>query len=51
VSGEKLPQRIEISLFDGTNLQRLELEFNRTDFPSSLNFPFEIPEGYSKIEF
>jgi hypothetical protein len=51
VSGEKLPQRIEISLFDGTNLQRLELEFNRTDFPSSLNFPFKIPEGYSKIEF
>ena len=33
------------------NLQRLELEFNRTEFPSSINFPFEIPEGYSKIEF
>jgi len=51
ISGETLPQLIEISLFDGTNLQRLELEFNRTDFPESLNFPFEIPEGYSKIKF
>ena len=49
INGETLPQNIEISLFDGKNLQRLDLEFTRTDFPNALNFPFEIPEGYSKI--
>ena len=50
INGETLPQNIEISLFDGKNFQRLDLEFTRTDFPNALNFPFEIPEGYSKIK-
>jgi len=27
------------------------LEFSRTDFTEGLTFPFEIPQGYSKIEF
>ena len=51
LSGESLPQLVEISLFDGKNLLRLKLEFTRADFPTNLNFPFEIPAGYSKIEF
>jgi hypothetical protein len=51
IEGENLPQRIEVSLFDGEKLQRLELEYTRTDLPSSLTFPFEIPEGYKKISF
>jgi hypothetical protein len=51
INGENIPQQIEVSLYDGKSLQRLELEFNRIEFPASINFPFEIPEGYSKIEF
>jgi hypothetical protein len=50
IEGESLPQLIEITLFDGLVLKRLELEFTRTDFPDTLNFPFEIPVGYNQIE-
>ncbi|MFQ3340419.1 MAG: hypothetical protein ACI9TK_000070 [Flavobacteriaceae bacterium] len=50
VNGETLPQNVEISLFDGKKTQSLKLVFTRTDFPDTLNFPFEIPEGYSKIK-
>ena len=48
LNGETLPQNIEISLFDGKNFQRLDLEFTRTDFPNALNFPFEIPRRVFK---
>jgi len=51
IDGVSLPSLIEITLFDGTVSQRLELEFSRTDFTEGLTFPFEIPQGYSKIEF
>lgn len=51
IEGVSLPSLIEITLFDGTVSQRLELEFSRTDFTEGLTFPFEIPQGYSKIEF
>jgi hypothetical protein len=51
IEGKALPSLIEVTLFDGSQLQRLELEFSRTDFTEGLNFPFKIPEGYSKIEF
>ena len=51
VEGKSLPNLIEITLFDGTQSQRLELEFTRTDLTDQLSFPFEIPQGYSKIEF
>ena len=51
VEGKSLPSLIEVTLFDGTKSQRLEMEFTRTDFTEGISFPFEIPEGYSKIEF
>ena len=51
VEGKSLPSLIEVTLFDGTKSQRLELEFTRTDFTEGIRFPFEIPKGYSKIEF
>jgi ssRNA-specific RNase YbeY (16S rRNA maturation enzyme) len=51
IEGKSLPSLIEVILFDGTQTQRLELEFTRTDLTDALSFPFEIPRGYSKIEF
>ena len=51
IEGKSLPSLIEITFFDGNQLQTLELEFNRIDFIENLNFPFEIPNGYSKIKF
>jgi len=51
IEGEILPQLIEITLFDGQILKRLELEFTRTDFPEKLNFPFQIPAEYNEIQF
>ena len=51
VEGKSLPSLIEITFFDGNQSQSLELEFNRIDFTENLNFPFEIPNGYSKIKF
>lgn len=51
IEGKSLPSFIEITFFDGNQSQTLELEFNRIDFIENLNFPFEIPNGYSKIKF
>jgi len=51
IEGKSLPSLIEITSFDGNQLQTIELEFNRIDFIENLNFPFEIPNGYSKIKF
>jgi hypothetical protein len=49
IQGEYIPQQIEITLSDGGNLQQLTLEFTRTELPSTLSFPFEIPQGYKQI--
>ena len=51
IEGKSLPSLIKITFFDGNQSQTLELEFNRIDFIENLNFPFEIPNGYSKIKF
>ncbi|MDA7710456.1 DUF4292 domain-containing protein [Flavobacteriaceae bacterium] len=51
VEGSTLPQQIAISLFDGSTLKRLDLEFSRIDFPDALTFPFDVPEGYQPIAF
>jgi len=51
MQGEYLPQEIEIALVDGENIQKVSLEFTRTDLPNTLYFPFEIPEGYKQISF
>ena len=50
IEGKALPSLIEATLFDGNRSQRLELEFTRTDFTEGLTFPFQIPQGYSKLE-
>lgn len=44
-----LPKLIEISVFDGSTLVRITLDFIRIDFPKNLSVPFDIPKGYKKI--
>ena len=50
LEGKSIPSLIEVILFDGKETQRLELEFTRTYLTEGLTFPFEIPQGYSKIK-
>ena len=51
IEGKSVPSLIEIILFDGNERQALKLEFTKTYLTEEINFPFEIPEGYSKIRF
>ena len=51
IEGKFLPSLIEVILLNGTESQRLQLEFSRTDFTKGISFPFEIPPGYKKIQF
>ena len=51
IQGEYIPQEIEITLADGESLQKLKLEFTRTDLPGAISFPFEIPQGYKQLSF
>ena len=49
MEGVTLPKEIEISVFDGSNLVQIRLDFIRTDFPKNLTVPFTIPNGYKKL--
>ncbi len=49
VEDKTLPRTIEISVFDGSNLVQITLDFIRTDFPKNLSVPFAIPKGYKRI--
>ena len=51
IEGETVPQKVEITLLEGDQIQKVELEFTRIDFPDTLTFPFEIPGGYKTLEF
>ena len=51
IQGEFIPQEIEISLSDGKELLKINLEFTRTDLPGTISFPFEIPQGYKQLSF
>jgi len=51
IQGEYFPQQIEVILVDGAQRYQLDLEYTRTDLPSALSFPFQIPEGYKQISF
>ena len=49
MEGKTLPKEIIISIFDGSNLVQISLDFIRTDFPKNLSVPFTIPKGYKKL--
>ena len=50
LEGEYVPGEVQISLFDGKNLKRINLEYTRADFPDRMSIPFDIPLGYELIE-
>ena len=50
LDGEFIPGEVEISLFNGSELTRIKLEYTLTDFPDRLSIPFDIPAGYKPIE-
>ena len=50
LEGEFVPGEVQISLFDGRNLKRINLKYTRVDFPDRMSIPFDIPSGYEPIE-
>ena len=50
LDGEFIPGEVQISLFNGSELTRIKLEYTRADFPDRLSIPFDIPAGYEPIE-
>jgi len=50
LNGEFVPGEVQISLFDGKDLKRINMEYTRADFPDRLSTPFDIPSGYEPIE-
>jgi hypothetical protein len=50
LDGEFVPGEVQISLFDGKDLKRINMEYTRADFPDRLSTPFDIPSGYEPIE-
>jgi len=50
LDGEFVPGEVQISLFDGRNLKRINLEYTRADFPDRITIPFDIPLDYQPIE-
>ncbi len=50
LEGEFVPGEVQISLFNGSELTKIKLEYTRADFPDRLSIPFDIPAGYQPIE-
>ena len=50
LDGEFIPGEVQISLFNGSELTRIKLEYTGADFPDRLSIPFDIPAGYEPIE-
>ncbi len=45
-----LPKEVNIDAKRNNRFSKVELEFNRVELDQDLNFPFEIPDGYTKME-
>jgi hypothetical protein len=50
LEGEFVPGEVQISLFDGSDLTRIKLEYTRVEFPDRISIPFDIPVDYQPIE-
>ena len=50
IEDNNIPQTIRISLIYEGVLRSIELEATNINFPNKLNFPFEIPKGYKKLD-
>ena len=49
VNDQYFPQKVRLSLYDGSELRQVVLEFSRITLPKELTFPFEIPKGYKAL--
>ena len=45
-----IPQVINIDAKRNQRFSKVNLDFNRVELDEDLSFPFEIPDGYTKIE-
>ncbi|MBN09374.1 MAG: hypothetical protein CMC79_03255 [Flavobacteriaceae bacterium] len=50
VEGKFLPSNTMIIYSDGIIQTKISLEYTRSEIPDNLTFPFNIPEGYSRIK-
>src|SRR5690606_27817050 len=50
VSGNILPNQIEIKATDKEHMNQIDIEYNNVVFDRELNFPFSIPSGFKPVE-
>ena len=50
IGDNNIPQTIKISINYEDVLRSIEIDLSNINFPEKLNFPFEIPKGYKKID-
>ena len=50
IGDNNIPQKIRMSLIYEGILRSIEIDFNNITFSEKLNFPFEIPKGYKKLD-
>ena len=50
IGDNNIPQTIKISINYEDVLRSIEIDLSNINFPKKLNFPFEIPKGYKKLD-
>ena len=50
ISDNNIPQTIKLSIVYEGILRSIEIDLSNINFPEKLNFPFEIPRGYKKLD-
>ena len=50
IGDNNIPQTIKISINYENVLRSIEIDLSNINFPEKLNFPFEIPKGYKKLD-
>ena len=50
ISDNNIPQTIKLSIVYEGILRSIEIDLSNINFPEKLNFPFEIPKGYKKLD-
>jgi hypothetical protein len=50
IEDNNIPQTIRMSVIYEESLMSIEIDLTNINFPEKLNFPFEIPKGYKKLD-
>ena len=48
-NGKNIPTEVFMSIIQNGEISKITIEYSQIDFPETLTFPIEIPEGYRKI--